>query len=193
MNKKKYIIIFALIVILIASFGLIKYYSNNKNTVKFQQQKAGIKIKQKVLGTNQNNTTSSNNSSGSSNQPNSSSNSSSTSNTSGSSSTSNSNSANNTINVPIEITSANQTNSNLEIRTQINKVTSSGKCTLNMSEVSGSGVINQSSAVQSLASISTCEGFNVPLSSLSSGYWNITINYTSANYAGSVTKQVNIN
>ena len=186
MHKKKYLIITSLIIILIASFGLVGYYSNNKNTVKYQQQKAGVNIKQRILGTN--NSSSSNSSSSPSTQ---SSGSGSSSGSSNNTTSSGSSPTSGITNIPIEITSTSQTSNTLEIRTQINEITSSGKCTLTMT--SGSNSINQSASVQALASISTCEGFNVPLSSLSSGSWTIIINYSSTGQTGSVTKQVNIN
>lgn len=93
-------------------------------------------------------------------------------------------------NVDLTITAANQNGSLLQIRTLIDSVTASGTCTLKITK--GSAVVTKTAAVQALASGSTCMGFDVPLSELSAGSWNINVLFDSTNAKGSATQSVNI-
>jgi hypothetical protein len=46
--------------------------------------------------------------------------------------------------------------------------------------------------IQALASSSTCKGFDVPLSQLSSGTWNISIDISVGSKTGHITDQVKV-
>ena len=93
--------------------------------------------------------------------------------------------------VPLVITSANQSSGTVYIRTMIQQVTSAGTCTLSMSNGSGD-TYTATSSVQSMASSSTCEGFNVPTSKLTIGDWSIKITYTNDTSSGSATGSVTV-
>lgn len=87
------------------------------------------------------------------------------------------------------ITSAAQNGGTLQIRTLIEKVTSSGTCTLELSKT-GSNTITKNASVQALSSSSTCAGFNIPTSELSSGTWRISITITSGDDEAHLTESV---
>lgn len=93
--------------------------------------------------------------------------------------------------VPLVITSTNQSSGMVYIRVIIQEVTSAGNCTLSMSNGTG-GVYTATSQVQSMASSSTCEGFNVPISKLSPGSWDINIKYTNGTSSGTATGSISI-
>lgn len=90
-----------------------------------------------------------------------------------------------------QITFAHVNGDTFQIRTLIAKVTSSGTCKLTMT--SGSRSYSASAGVQPMASSSTCKGFNVPMSSLSSGTWRISIIYSFNGTESTATKEVVIN
>ena len=92
--------------------------------------------------------------------------------------------------VSVSISAANQTQSSLQIRTGIGVVTSSGTCTLNLSQVGK--VITRTSNVQALPSTSTCEGFDIPLSELPTGKWTIDLLFENDTLTGSVTRDIEI-
>ena len=93
--------------------------------------------------------------------------------------------------VGVTITAAQPSGSQYLVRTVINAVSSTGTCTLTM-EKPGSPTVTMSTGTQPLASTSTCKGFNVPLSSLSSGTWNLSIKFSDGNLVGGVSTQVSI-
>lgn len=89
----------------------------------------------------------------------------------------------------ITITALNQTQLNLQIRVQINKVENEGQCTLSIYE-SGNILLQKKSDIQSLASITTCKGFDVALSDIPKGNLTITMEYSNALYKTSISKDV---
>lgn len=91
--------------------------------------------------------------------------------------------------VQVTITAANQNESTLQIRSLIGAVESTGKCTLTLTSTGQSTVI-KTSTTQALASTSTCQGFDVPISELSVGAWRILIEFSSDTLTGSVTKDI---
>lgn len=93
--------------------------------------------------------------------------------------------------VPLVITSTSQSSGMVYIRVIIQEVTSTGSCTLSMSNSSG-GTYTATSPVQSMASSSTCEGFNVPVSKLSQGSWDINIKYTNGTSSGVASGSITI-
>lgn len=76
----------------------------------------------------------------------------------------------------------------VRIRTIIDTVTSSGKCKLNMSGPNGK-TYTATAATQAMASSSTCQGFDIPMTSLSSGDWQISITVTDGSSTGSATTE----
>jgi cytoskeletal protein RodZ len=93
--------------------------------------------------------------------------------------------------VQMTITAANQTASVLQVRTQIDIVADSGTCTLTLTKA-GSATITQTAGIQSFASISTCKGFDIPLSQLSSGIWNIALHFSGNNTIGDTSRTITI-
>ncbi|MGB4768826.1 MAG: hypothetical protein WBP22_06270 [Candidatus Saccharimonas sp.] len=67
----------------------------------------------------------------------------------------------------------NTTASLLQIRTLLSEIVSQGTCTLTLTK--GSSTISRSVALQAGPADSTCQGFDIPLSELSNGTWNIRI------------------
>lgn len=92
--------------------------------------------------------------------------------------------------VNVTITAANQNGSNLQIRTLIEDVTATGKCTLTLAK--GNSIVTRTAGVQALASASTCAGFDIPVSELSIGEWIVTIDFSNDNLSGSATKTITI-
>jgi cytoskeletal protein RodZ len=82
------------------------------------------------------------------------------------------------------------TNGTLIIRTTVNQALSSGTCQLTLS--SGSKTATRSSNITQNPSSSTCEGFDIPISELGSGSWNITITITSGDRSGELKGNVTI-
>lgn len=93
--------------------------------------------------------------------------------------------------VGMEITAANVNAGVLQIRTLIQTVTSSGTCTLTASGPNGTSY-TASSGVQAGPSTSTCKGFDIPISSLSSGKWSIRIDFENASLQASATTEMTI-
>jgi len=94
-------------------------------------------------------------------------------------------------NVQLTITAANQNGSILQIRALIGAVENTGVCTLTLTST-GKTTVTKTADTQALASTSTCQGFDIPVSELSTGTWNILIQYSSPSLTGSVTQDVTI-
>jgi hypothetical protein len=93
--------------------------------------------------------------------------------------------------VSVTITAANQNGSTLQIRALIGAVENTGTCTLMLSQT-GQQTVTKTAGTQALSSTSTCQGFDVPTSELSTGVWHITITYNSPTLTGATTKDVTI-
>lgn len=92
--------------------------------------------------------------------------------------------------VNISITAANQNSSLLQIRTLIEAVISTGKCTLTLTK--NSNVITKVVAVQALSSSSTCAGFDIPTSELSVGTWQSTVDFKNDTLKGTASRSIEI-
>jgi len=95
--------------------------------------------------------------------------------------------------VEVSITSLNSNSPNgpLQIRAQIGAVDDTGVCTLTLTSP-GRSMVTKTASTQSLASISTCNGFDVPLSELSAGIWKAQIQYSSNALSGTASQDVDI-
>ncbi len=69
---------------------------------------------------------------------------------------------------------ANNTDSNIQVRATIASSIQDGTCTITLTKGS-STVTKPSVGIQPLSGYSTCKGWDIPLSELSSGTWNIEI------------------
>ena len=94
----------------------------------------------------------------------------------------------------LSITNVAQSGSNVTIRTLIDKVTTEGTCSMTITNLTNGKTYAQKVNVQALASSSTCQGYNVPVSTLSSGKWKISIDYKVGNTSyGSASQTETIN
>jgi len=92
--------------------------------------------------------------------------------------------------VEIFITAANQNSGILQVRTQISRVVNTGKCTITLTKLDKT--VTKSVDTQALASTSTCKGFDIPVSELSAGSWNMTLTYESDTLIGTNSKVITI-
>lgn len=72
----------------------------------------------------------------------------------------------------------------LIIRTTINQTITSGSCHLTLTK-DGKSVSRHSGLIQNPSS-SSCEGFDIPVSELSTGDWNVSIKVTDDNRSGQI-------
>ena len=79
---------------------------------------------------------------------------------------------------------------NLTLRVTIDQSLTSGTCSLKLT--STGKTVTRSAPVITNPSSSTCEGFSVPVSELSSGQWTIEITVTSGNRTGTFKDKVTI-
>lgn len=89
----------------------------------------------------------------------------------------------------VTITSTNQSNGTLYIRALIDTINPDGTCELVMKSSTGK-TYTTAARTQTLANNSTCQGFNVPISSLSAEKWVITLNYKDAATTGTTTQEI---
>lgn len=75
------------------------------------------------------------------------------------------------------ITAANQNGQILQIRTLVDIIDTNGVCTLTLTGPAEK-VVTKTASTQALASSSTCKGFDIPVTELSTGIWKININIT---------------
>jgi flagellar basal body-associated protein FliL len=93
--------------------------------------------------------------------------------------------------VGMDISALNQTSGVLYVRTLIQTATASGACSLSMTGPAGK-TYTDTANIQAGPSSSTCKGFDVPVSSLSSGTWSVTVSFQNDTLKGSSTKDVAI-
>lgn len=92
--------------------------------------------------------------------------------------------------VRASITAANQNGSTLQIRTLIETVSTKGTCVLTL-EKDDKKVV-RTAGIQALANSSTCKGFNEPVSNLSAGAWDATIDISLPSGKIQLTKKISI-
>lgn len=96
-------------------------------------------------------------------------------------------------NVGVILSSVNQSSGTLVVRTLINKVTTFGVCTLSMTNDRTADRVSVNSRVQALPSSTTCQGFEVPLNSLSSSKtWNLKITFSDDSSQGEVSMEISL-
>lgn len=83
-------------------------------------------------------------------------------------------------------------NGTLSIRLIINQVLTQGSCKLTLRNHSPGKVVQTQADIITNPSSSTCKGFDTPISNLSSGNWDITVEIVSGNRNGTITGQVSI-
>ena len=93
--------------------------------------------------------------------------------------------------VGMDITATNQTDTTLQMRTLIQTVTNSGTCSLSMKSTQGA-TYTATAGVQAQSSTTTCKGFDIPLTQLTSGTWTISINFSNESLTASTSGEVTI-
>lgn len=88
------------------------------------------------------------------------------------------------------ITHKTATDGQLILRTLIHQTLSSGSCTLKL--ISPSKTVTETVPIISNPSSSTCEGFNIPLSKLASGSWQIEIKLNSGGKTGTLKGAIDL-
>jgi len=95
----------------------------------------------------------------------------------------------NTSSQPINVSFTSvQPGQTVSIRTLIDLVSGNASCVLRM-QGPGGKEYTATASTQAYASSSTCQGFNVPMSSLASGTWTITVTVTDGGRSGSATTE----
>ncbi|MDB5165275.1 MAG: exported protein of unknown function [Candidatus Saccharibacteria bacterium] len=92
--------------------------------------------------------------------------------------------------VEVIITAANQNSGMLQVRAQISGVVSIGQCILTMSKAGQT--VTKTADTQGLASTSTCKGFDIPVSELSTGSWNANLTYENDTLSGTTSRVITI-
>ncbi len=100
------------------------------------------------------------------------------------------NGSNPSVNVTITAANEDQTSKILQVRAIIGVLTNDGTCTLTLTK--GTQTVTKTANVQAQASESTCQGFDVPTSELSTGTWNIALHFENGQYQGDAQKSISI-
>lgn len=90
----------------------------------------------------------------------------------------------------VSFTAANQAGNTLQVRLKIDQIISQGTCTLTLKK--DGKTVTKTASVYASASLSTCKGFDVPLSELSAGTWQLSATVSSNSLKGSATSQTEI-
>lgn len=77
----------------------------------------------------------------------------------------------------LTITSINQIDNTLQIRTMISPLVSDGNCKISLGKA-GESTIEQTANIQSMAQYSTCQGFNIDTTNLAKGSWSVEVTYS---------------
>jgi len=73
----------------------------------------------------------------------------------------------------VTVSASGKTDQAFQVRVLIDKLMADGVCTISLQK--DGATITKTAKTQALSSSSTCQGFDIPLSSLSSGAWGYTI------------------
>lgn len=89
-----------------------------------------------------------------------------------------------------QITAASVEGNMLYVRNNINGIYQQGTCDITLTK--DGKTVSKSAGVQALPQSSTCKGFNIPVSELSSGVWNITLRVTINGQSASDSRTVKV-
>jgi hypothetical protein len=92
--------------------------------------------------------------------------------------------------VDLIITASAQNGSTYQVRTLVGTVTSTGTCTLTLTR--GAASVVKTAGLQATANSSTCRGFDVPVSELYPGEWQLNISFENDQLTGSASKTIEI-
>lgn len=95
--------------------------------------------------------------------------------------------------VEVSMTSANQNGNQFQVRFQIDADTSDGTCNMTLSK--DGKVLTYSAGIQVNSRVASCQGFNVPIdaNNLTSGTWQLSMNYASTTLTGSMNTTIEVN
>jgi hypothetical protein len=93
-------------------------------------------------------------------------------------------------NLPVTFTAVNQNGTKLQVRVEIQALVSNGTCTLTLTK--NSATVTKTAMTQATASVSTCQGFDIPTSELSPGTWALTMNVTADGKTGQASTTTNL-
>lgn len=93
--------------------------------------------------------------------------------------------------ISVTITAANQNGSVLNIRSLIGIITSTGSCQLTLTKETT--VVTKTSGTQALADSSACKGFDIPTSELSKGTWHAVLVVANDGISGKAEQNIVIN
>jgi hypothetical protein len=92
--------------------------------------------------------------------------------------------------VQVSVTASSQNNGLYQVRALIGALTNDGTCTLVLTQ--GSKTVTKTAATQASATSSTCRGFDVPVSELAAGQWQLNLSVTSPSLIGSTTSTITV-
>lgn len=92
--------------------------------------------------------------------------------------------------VDVSITAAAQFQSVLQVRALISAIDTSGTCKLTLTK--SNQTVTKAAGTQNGPNTSTCQGFDIPVSELSPGNWQLTIHYESPTLQGTASKVVEV-
>lgn len=92
--------------------------------------------------------------------------------------------------VPVAISAAGQNGSVAQIRTLISATVNDGTCTLTLTQ--GTKSVTKTADIQSLPSSATCKGFDIPVSELSAGKWQVTVTYENSTIKSSASGSITV-
>ncbi len=92
--------------------------------------------------------------------------------------------------VQVSITASGQNNSLYQIRALIGALMDDGTCTLVLTQ--GPNSVTKTATTQALASSSTCRGFDIPVSELGTGQWQLDLSVSSPTLIGSVNSTITV-
>lgn len=90
----------------------------------------------------------------------------------------------------VDIISSTQDSSMYRVRVLIQAILGNGQCKLTMTK--GSESYTADAEIQPSASTSTCTGFDIPISKLSTGTWSVVIDVSSGSIVGTARQEIEI-
>ena len=94
--------------------------------------------------------------------------------------------------VYVQLTNVSVENNILRVRSTIQTIDADGTCKLTLAHA-GSTSITQTAKTQTMASYTSCQGFDIDKTKLTSGKWTVTLEYAgSNNRSGTASKEVSL-
>lgn len=90
----------------------------------------------------------------------------------------------------VSFTSAAQTGDTLRVRAKIDQLISTGTCTLTLTK--DTKTVTKTASVYASASITTCQGFDIPISELSAGAWSVKLTVANSTASGEASTTATI-